>query len=172
MAHIKQSERKAIYQSYAKHLIELGKAYPCFCSPEELDQIRKKQEAAKIRPGYYGVWAQCRNVTVEEAIAKIKNGEKYILRFKSNGREDRKIQHHDMIKGKVDFPENDQDIVNNQGGWLAKHIILRMVVDGSPNAYNTCYSLATNGYLQCLCIYSYFMRWASSHQNMRISRQS
>lgn len=107
----KQSERKEIYQAYAKYLLEQGKAYPCFCTPEEGEEIRAKQEAAKIRPGYYGVWAKCRNVTVEEAIERIKNGEKYIVRFKSPGREDRKIKHHDAIKGNVDFPENDQDIV-------------------------------------------------------------
>lgn len=107
----KQSLRKEIYQAYAKYLIEQGKAYPCFCAPEEVEEIREKQEAAKIRPGYYGVWAKCRNLTVEEAIKKIKNGQKYIIRFKSPGREDRKIKHHDIIKGNVDFPENDQDIV-------------------------------------------------------------
>ena len=107
----RQSMRKEIYQSYAKYLIEQGKAYPCFCTPEDLDEMREKQENAKIRPGYYGVWAKCRNITVEEAIEKINNGEKYIVRFKSPGREDRKIKHHDVIKGNVDFPENDQDIV-------------------------------------------------------------
>ena len=107
----RQSQRKEIYQSYAKYLISQGKAYPCFCTPEDVEEIRAKQEAAKIRPGYYGVWAKCRNVTVEEAIKRIENGEKYIIRFKSPGREDRKIKHHDVIKGNVDFPENDQDIV-------------------------------------------------------------
>ena len=107
----KQSLRKEIYQCYAKYLIEQGKAYPCFCTPEDVEEIRAKQEAAKIRPGYYGVWAKCRNNTVEEMCEKIKNGESYIIRFKSPGREDRKIKHHDVIKGNVDFPENDQDIV-------------------------------------------------------------
>ena len=107
----KQSQRKEIYQAYAKYLIEQGKAYPCFCTPEDVEEIRAKQEAAKIRPGYYGVWAKCRTIPVEEAMKKIQNGESYIIRFKSPGREDRKIQHHDVIKGKVDFPENDQDIV-------------------------------------------------------------
>ena len=107
----RQSMRKEIYQSYAKYLIEQGKAYPCFCTPEDLEEMRTKQENAKIRPGYYGVWAKCRNITVEEAIEKINNGENYIVRFKSPGREDRKIKHHDVIKGNVDFPENDQDIV-------------------------------------------------------------
>ena len=107
----KQSKRKDIYQAYAKYLIEQGKAYPCFCTPEDVEAIRAKQEAAKIRPGYYGVWAKCRNNTVEEMAEKIKNGEKYIIRFKSPGREDRKIKHKDVIKGNVEFPENDQDIV-------------------------------------------------------------
>lgn len=107
----KQSLRKEIYQAYAKYLIEQGKAYPCFCTAEEVEGIRAKQEAAKIRPGYYGVWAKCRNHTVEEMAEKIKKGESYIIRFKSPGREDRKIKHHDLIKGNVDFPENDQDIV-------------------------------------------------------------
>ena len=107
----KQSQRKDIYQAYAKYLISQGKAYPCFCSPEEIEAIRQKQEQAKIRPGYYGVWAKCRNNTVEEMAQKIKNGENYIIRFKSPGREDRKIKHKDIIKGNVEFPENDQDIV-------------------------------------------------------------
>jgi glutamyl-tRNA synthetase len=107
----KQSLRKEIYQSYAKYLLEQGKAYPCFCSQEELNEIRAKQEAAKIRPGYYGVWAKYRNLSVQEAIEKIKNGEPYIIRFKSQGREDRKIKHKDVIKGNIEFPENDQDIV-------------------------------------------------------------
>ena len=107
----KQSLRKDIYQAYAKHLLEQGKAYPCFATPEELDEMRAKQESAKIRPGYYGVWAKYRNLTVEEATQKIENGEPYIIRLKSPGREDIKIKHHDVIKGNVDFPENDQDIV-------------------------------------------------------------
>ena len=107
----KQSLRKEIYMAYAKYMLEQGKAYPCFCSPEEIDEIRKKQEAAKIRPGYYGIWAKCRNLTIEEMAEKIKNGEKYIIRFKSPGREDKKIKHKDVIKGNVEFPENDQDIV-------------------------------------------------------------
>ena len=107
----KQSQRKEIYEAYAKSLIERGLAYPCFCMPEELEETRKKQESAKLRPGYYGVWAKCRNIPIDEVVTKIKNGEKYIIRFKSQGREDRKIRHKDIIKGNIEFPENDQDIV-------------------------------------------------------------
>ncbi len=107
----KQSLRKEIYQAYAKYMLEQGKAYPCFCTTEDGEEMRKKQETAKVRPGYYGVWAKCRNLSVEEMAEKIKAGEPYIIRFKSPGREDRKIKHKDVIKGNVDFPENDQDIV-------------------------------------------------------------
>ena len=125
----KQSLRGEIYRSYAKHMIELGKAYPCFCSQEEVDEIRKKQEAAKVRPGYYGVWAKCRNLTVEEMAEKIKAGEKYIIRFKSPGREDRKIKHHDVIKGNVTFPENDQDIVIIKADGLPTYHFAHIVDD-------------------------------------------
>lgn len=107
----KQSLRKEIYQAYAKYLIEKGCAYPCFCKSEELEEMRNKQEAAKERTGYYGVWSKCRHIPVNEQIERIQNGEKYILRFKSQGNPEKKIKHHDVIKGNVDFPENDQDIV-------------------------------------------------------------
>ena len=125
----KQSKRKEIYQAYAKYMIEQGKAYPCFCTPEEVEETRKKQEAAKIRPGYYGVWAKCRHLTVEEMIEKIKNGEKYIIRFKSPGREDRKIKHKDIIKGNVEFPENDQDIVIIKADGLPTYHFAHIVDD-------------------------------------------
>lgn len=107
----KQSKRKEIYQAYAKSLIEKGLAYPCFCTEGEIEEIREKQEKAKIRPGYYGIWAKCRNTPLDEMIEKIKNGDKYIIRLKSPGKEDKKVKHHDLIKGNIDFPENDQDIV-------------------------------------------------------------
>ena len=107
----KQSKRKEIYQAYAKDLISKGLAYPCFCTADELNEMREKQTAAKERPGYYGVWATCRNLSVDEAIEKINRGESYIIRFKSPGNYEKKIKHHDLIKGNVIFPENDQDIV-------------------------------------------------------------
>lgn len=125
----KQSKRKEIYESYAKYLLEQGKAYPCFATPEELDEMRAKQEAAGIRTGYYGVWAKYRNLSVEEAAQKIKNGEKYIIRFKSNGNEERKIKHHDLIKGNIIFPENDQDAVIIKADGLPTYHFAHIVDD-------------------------------------------
>ena len=107
----RQSERKEIYHTFAKKLVEDGLAYPCFCTPEELNEIREKQMAEKITPGYYGEYAVYRNFPVEEAIKKIENGEEYIVRLKSPGKEENRVEFHDLIKGDVSFPENVQDIV-------------------------------------------------------------
>ncbi len=106
-----QSERGDIYKSYAKKLISEGKAYPCFCTPEELEESRSNQEKAKERTGYYGKWAKCRNMPIDMAIEKIKNGVPYVVRFRSPGNPERKIKHKDVIKGSIDFPENDLDII-------------------------------------------------------------
>ena len=125
----KQSERKDIYQAFAKSLIQKGLAYPCFCTPEEIEETRKKQEAAKVRPGYYGVWAKCRTMPIDEVANKIKNGEKYIIRLKSQGREDRRIKHKDLIKGNIECPENDQDIVIIKADRLPTYHFAHVVDD-------------------------------------------
>ena len=124
-----QSERKEIYQAYAKYMIEQGKAYPCFCTPEQEEERNKLQLDAKIRPGYYGVWAKCRNLTLDEMAEKIKAGVPYVIRFKSTGREDRKIQISDGIKGKITFPEYDIDIVIIKSDGLPTYHFAHMVDD-------------------------------------------
>ncbi len=106
-----QSQRKEIYETYAKHLVEEGLAYPCFCTPEEIDEIRKIQEINKERIGYYGSYAKCRFLTNEERAEKIKNGVPYIIRLKSPGDFNKKIVLNDLVRGKIEFPENDLDIV-------------------------------------------------------------
>ena len=106
-----QSERKYIYHVYAKYLVEQGLAYPCFCSKEDLDETREIQELNKERIGYYGSYAKCRTLTPEEAIQKIKNGEKFVVRFKSPGNFNNRITLDDRMRGKIEFPENDLDIV-------------------------------------------------------------
>ena len=106
-----QSERKYIYHVYAKYLVEQGLAYPCFCSKEELDETREIQELNKERIGYYGSYAKCRTLRADEAIEKIKNGEKFVVRFKSPGNFNNRITLDDRMRGKIEFPENDLDIV-------------------------------------------------------------
>lgn len=106
-----QSKRTDIYNTYAKYLVENDLAYPCFCSPEELDEIRTHQEQNKERIGYYGEHAKCRHLSCEEACSRIKNGEKFVLRIKSNGDYSKKIILNDLVRGKIEFPENDIDSV-------------------------------------------------------------
>ena len=107
----KQSLRGEIYQCYVKKLIKEGLAYPCFCTAEELEAVRTKQEAEKVRPGYHGEYAIHRNITFEEAKALIDEGKPYVVRLKSPGSEENRIFFDDGIKGKIEMPENDEDIV-------------------------------------------------------------
>lgn len=125
----KQSMRREIYHSYAKYLIEQGRAYPCFATPEEIDEIRKKQEAAGLRTGFYGVWAKYRDLPVDEAIARIKNGDKFVIRLRSQGREDRKIKVKDAVRGFIEFPENDQDAVLIKADGLPVYHFAHVVDD-------------------------------------------
>ena len=124
-----QSERKEIYHAFIKHLIEIGRAYPCFCKSEELDVMRKKQEAKKSRLGYYGAWAKCRDLTNEERAERIKNGEEYVIRFKSLGNYDKKFEFDDLVTGIIEFPENDLDIVIMKSGDLLPTYHFAHVVD-------------------------------------------
>ena len=105
-----QSHRRAIYRAFAKKLMEEGKAYPCFCTPEDLEEIRAKQENEDIK-GYYGSYAKCRDLSDEEIIEKINSGAQYTVRLRSVGDIQRKIKFDDMIKGKIEMSENVNDVV-------------------------------------------------------------
>lgn len=105
-----QSERKEIYQTFIKHLIIEGKAYPCFLTQEEMDSIREGQARDKRRIGIYGRYAKYRDLPVEEAIERIKNGESYTIRLKSSGDFNRKFKFNDLANGEMELPENDIDI--------------------------------------------------------------
>ena len=107
----RQRQRAKIYQTFAKQLVERGLAYPCFCTEEELTAMREKQQEMKINFGYYGEWARCRNLTFEEIEANIKAGKPYVLRFRSEGDPNKRFIHRDLVKGDIELPENDQDIV-------------------------------------------------------------
>lgn len=105
-----QSARVEIYQTYAKALVEQGLAYPCFCSADELDEIRTAQENESIK-GYWGKWAKCRDLSFEQIKANIDSGMSWTLRLKSPGNLEKKCYFDDMIKGKIEMPENVQDVV-------------------------------------------------------------
>lgn len=106
-----QSKRREIYQCFAKELVRQGLAYPCFCTEEELNALREQQEAKAVNKGYYGEWAACRKLSFEEQKRAVESGKPYTLRLRSPGDESRRIMIDDLIKGKIEMPENTQDIV-------------------------------------------------------------
>ena len=112
-----QTQRSNIYHTVAKYLVSIGRAYPCFCSEEDLDNMRKTQEEKKDRIGYYGEYAKCRNLTYDEVKAHIDNGDKWVLRLKSLGDFNKQFVFKDLIKGTIELHENDIDqvIVKSDG---------------------------------------------------------
>lgn len=107
-----QSQRVEIYQTVAKSLVEKGFAYPCFCSADELTALREKQETdGALIKGYFGKYAKCRDMSFEEQERRINAGESYVLRLRSQGDENKRIAFDDVIKGKIEMPENTIDEV-------------------------------------------------------------
>ena len=106
-----QRQRVDIYHAYAKSLVQRGLAYPCFCTEEELDAVRAKQEEEKVLTGYYGEYAVCRDLSMEEIEANLAAGKSYVLRLRSQGDPEKEITFVDEIKGEIKLPENIHDIV-------------------------------------------------------------
>ena len=124
-----QSERKPIYDIVIKEMIEKGIAYPCFCTHDELSEIRKIQEEQKLLPGYYHEFAKCRYLTDEEVIEKLKNNQDFVIRFKSLGKDDEKVILEDQIRGKIEFPKNIQDVVIMKSDGLPTYHFAHVVDD-------------------------------------------
>lgn len=124
-----QSERKEIYQAFIKHFIEIGRAYPCFCSKEALDNLREQQNKEKVRTGYYGKYASCKNMSIEEAAKRIQNKEDYIIRFRSLGDNNKRFKFKDLVKGELEFPENDLDYIIMKSDGLPTYHFAHLVDD-------------------------------------------
>ncbi|MBR3162427.1 MAG: glutamate--tRNA ligase [Bacilli bacterium] len=125
----RQRKRKDIYQTFIKYLIEIDRAYPCFCSKEKLDETREKQERYKQRTGYYGPYSTCRKLSIDEAYEQIKKGKDYIIRFKSKGNFEEKFRFDDLVKGKLLLPENDEDFVIMKSDGLPTYHFAHIVDD-------------------------------------------
>ena len=106
-----QRQRAEIYRAYAKDLIKRGRAYPCFCTEEELSALRDEQMKQKQVTGYYGAYAKCRDLSEQEIFAALDAGKPFVIRLRSMGDASRKHTFRDEIKGEVTVPENDQDVV-------------------------------------------------------------
>lgn len=125
----KQSNREMIYRTVIKEFVKRNLAYPCFCSSEELTDLRAYQEKNKLNPGYYGEFAKCSKLTPAEAMRKIKNGEPYVIRFRSHGNYQNKIQITDLIRGNLELAQNDQHIVILKSDGLPTYHFAHLVDD-------------------------------------------
>lgn len=106
-----QSHRVDIYHAFAAYLVDKGLAYPCFCTEDELNEIRERQQELKLSPGYYGEFAKYRNTSFEEVKKLIEEGKEYVLRFKVPEDEPKRILVHDLIKGDIEMENNFNDFV-------------------------------------------------------------
>lgn len=107
----RQRQRADIYHVYAKKLVSEGKAYPCFCTEEELTAMRETQEANKENTGYYGKYAIWRDRSMEDIQAQLDAGNPWVLRFRSTGSIENQFKFDDLVKGKLTITENDIDHV-------------------------------------------------------------
>ena len=107
----RQRQRANIYHVYAKKLVEEGKAYPCFCTEDELAAMREKQEANKETTGYYGAYAIWRDRPMEDIQAQLAAGQPWVLRFRSTGDVSRQFKFNDLVKGELTVTENNIDQV-------------------------------------------------------------
>ena len=124
-----QSKRSEIYNSYAKKLLLEGKAYPCFLTKEELEEIRDNQKRSKLRPGIYGLWSKYREMPLEMAIEEVKKGTPYVIRLKSESDFSKKIIIKDLIKGKLELPQDDTDVVIIKGDGLPTYHFAHAIDD-------------------------------------------
>lgn len=125
----KQTERREIYQSYAKYMVENGLAYPCFCSADDLDKIRQKQiENKESFIGYGGKDAVCRNILPEEALKRVLAGESFVTRFKAPLDVSRVVV-EDLIRGKIETEDNKIDTVIIKSNGLPTYHFAHVVDD-------------------------------------------
>ncbi len=115
----RQSERKEIYQQYARQLIEGGHAYYCFCTPERLERVRQEQQKHKETPHYDGA---CRQIPAAEAAARAASGERHVIRFKTPHEGTTTVT--DLIRGEIVIDNSilDDYILVKSDGWALYHL--------------------------------------------------
>jgi glutamyl-tRNA synthetase len=120
-----------MYLSYAVKLLKEGRAYPCFASKEQLEENVKKQQAAKVRPGYYGQWALWRDKSDVDIEAALQARLPFVLRFRSLGNHEKRVAVEDVLKGHVELPENDLDVplIKADGSQLPTYHLAHVVDD-------------------------------------------
>jgi glutamyl-tRNA synthetase len=125
----RQSSRRALYHSFVLHMLSMGKAYPCFATAEELEEMRTKQIARGLAPGYYGSWATWRDRPEADVTAALDAGMPFVIRFRSDGDKAREVGFNDLIFGHRKLPQSEQDIVIMKSDGLPTYHFAHLVDD-------------------------------------------
>ena len=115
----RQSQRAVLYQTYAKQLVREGKAYPCFTTEEELDELQQVNKKEEIKNTDWQAEAEKRRAemlarrefTIEDVEKHLAEGHPFVLRILADGDPEKKVKFTDLVKGAMDIPENDEDFV-------------------------------------------------------------
>lgn len=124
-----QSQRLDIYKSFVKYLLETDQAYVCFMTPQELENLRTSQQLSKQATGVYGQYALSRNLSEEEIISRINNGDPYVIRRKATATLDEKITFEDGIKWTVEMQANYIDHILLKSDWFPSYHLAHIVDD-------------------------------------------
>lgn len=125
----RQSQRRHIYQAFLRELLLQQKIYVCFCSEDELAEIRRFQERLQVKTGYYGPWARWRDAEPELVLQRLRERHPFVLRLRSQGDANRTVAVNDLIKGEMVLPENEHDIVVMKGDGLPTYHFAHAVDD-------------------------------------------
>lgn len=125
----RQSERKPIYQSCVRWLLEQGHAYPCFATAEELQALREEQAKRKVPPGYYGAWAIWRDKTEADVEAALAARLPFTVRLRATGGRDERVTLPDTIRGPLEFPANQTDVVLLKADGMPTYHLAHVVDD-------------------------------------------
>ena len=106
-----QSARAQTYLTYVRELLRQGRAYPCFATKQDLEEISARQRAAGALPGYYGTWAIWRDADPDEVAKRLAAGEPYVVRFRSPGVSGNRVGFTDAIRGELSMDDNRNDAV-------------------------------------------------------------
>lgn len=124
-----QSQRKEIYQSYIKKMLARGDAYPCFMTSDELEAMTKHQNKLRVRPGYHGSWAEWRDRPEADVLAALDRGMPFVIRYRSTGNIKKRRIIQDAARGKLEMPENDNDIVIMKHDGLPTYHLAHVIDD-------------------------------------------
>lgn len=124
-----QTERLDIYHSFAKHLVSIGKAFPCFCKAFENKEEILKDRETKFLDNDATEYDACRNLSFDEVKEHIDNGEKFAIRLKTSGDGIKRVTFTDLIKGEINANANAKDVILVKSDGIPPYTFCHIIDD-------------------------------------------